>query len=79
MLNNIVDKLEQCWQQNIVHGCFHQARTGCSIFAVYIGLTATRNFRMVRMRFCLKYLPLNISMLHFVCLFVLLGIVLSTI
>ena len=35
MLNNIVDNLEQCGQQNIVHGCFHQARTGCSFFAVY--------------------------------------------
>ena len=34
MLNNIVDNLEQCGQQNIVHGCFHQARTGCSFFAV---------------------------------------------
>ena len=36
MLNNIVDNFEQCGQQNIVHGCFHQARTGCSFFAVYI-------------------------------------------
>ena len=36
MLNNIVDNLEQCGQQNIVHGCFHQARTGCSFFAVYL-------------------------------------------
>ena len=35
MLNNIVDNFEQCGQQNIVHGCFHQARTGCSFFAVY--------------------------------------------
>ena len=34
MLNN-VDNLEQCWQQNIVQCCFHQARTGCSFFAVY--------------------------------------------
>ena len=30
MLNNIVDNLEQCGQQNIVQCCFHQARTGCS-------------------------------------------------
>ena len=36
MLNNIVDKLEQCWQQNIVQYRFHQARTGCSFFAVYV-------------------------------------------
>ena len=36
MLNNIVDNLEQCWQQNIVQCCLHQARTGCSFFAVYI-------------------------------------------
>ena len=35
MLNNIVDNLEQCGQQDIVHGCFHQARTGCPFFAVY--------------------------------------------
>ena len=34
MLNNIVDNLEQCGQQNIVQCCFHQARTGCSFFAV---------------------------------------------
>ena len=38
MLNNIVDNLEQCGQQNIVHGCFHQARTGCSFFAVYLNI-----------------------------------------
>ena len=36
MLNNIVDNIEQCGQQNIVHSCFHQARTGCSFFAVYL-------------------------------------------
>ena len=35
MLNNIADNLEQCGQQNIVQCCFHQARTGCSFFAVY--------------------------------------------
>ena len=35
MLNNIVDNLEQCGQQNIVQCCFHQARTGCAFFAVY--------------------------------------------
>ena len=35
ILNNIVDNPEQCGQQNIVHCCFHQARTGCSFFAVY--------------------------------------------
>ena len=35
MLNNIVDNLEQCGQQNIVQCSFHQARTGCSFFAVY--------------------------------------------
>ena len=34
MLNNIVDNLEQCGQQNIVQCCFHQARTGCAFFAV---------------------------------------------
>ena len=38
MLNNIVDNLEQCGQQNIVQCCFHQARTGCAFFAVYWGL-----------------------------------------
>ena len=26
MLNNIVDNLKQCGQQNIVQCCFHQAR-----------------------------------------------------
>ena len=35
MLNNVVDNLEQCGQQNIVQCCFHQARTGCAFFAVY--------------------------------------------
>ena len=35
MLNNIVDNIGQCGQQNIVHCCFHQARTVCSFFAVY--------------------------------------------
>ena len=45
MLNNIVDNLEQCGQQNIVHGCFHQARTGCSFFAVYWGVRAKRKDR----------------------------------
>ena len=30
MLNNTVDNLEQCGQQNIVQCCFHQARTGCA-------------------------------------------------
>ena len=35
MLNNTVDNLEQCEQQNIVQSCFHQARTGCSFFAVH--------------------------------------------
>ena len=34
MLNNIVDNIEQCWQQNIVQACFHHARTGCSFLAV---------------------------------------------
>ena len=33
-LNNIVDNIEQCGQQNIVHCCFHQAEKGCSFFAV---------------------------------------------
>ena len=37
MLNNIVDNLEQCGQQNIVQCCFHQVRTGCAFFAVYAG------------------------------------------
>ena len=36
MLNNIVDNLEQCGQQNIVQCCFHQARTGCAFFAVCV-------------------------------------------
>ena len=40
MLNNIVNNLEQCGQQTVVQGCFHQARTGCAFFAVYaIALT----------------------------------------
>ena len=34
MLNNIVDNLEQCGQQNIVQCCFYHARTACSFFAV---------------------------------------------
>ena len=37
-VNNIVDNLEQCGQQNIVQCCFRQARTGCSFFAVYINV-----------------------------------------
>ena len=36
MLNNIVDNLEQCGQHNTVQCCFHQARTGCAFFAVYV-------------------------------------------
>ena len=36
MLNNIVDNIQQCGQQNIVQSCFHQPRTGCSCFAVYV-------------------------------------------
>ena len=36
MLNNIVDNIEQCGQQNIVQSCSHQPSTGCSFFAVYI-------------------------------------------
>ena len=36
MLDNIVDNIEQCGQHNIVQGCFHQPRTGCAFFAVYI-------------------------------------------
>ena len=36
MLNNIVDNLEQCGQQNIVQCCFHQARTGCSFFCCVV-------------------------------------------
>ena len=35
MSNNVDDNLEQCGQQNIVHCCFHQARTGCAFLAVY--------------------------------------------
>ena len=40
VLNNIVNNLEQCVQQNIVQCCFHQARTGCAFFAVYADLTS---------------------------------------
>ena len=47
MLNNIVDNLEQCGQQNIVHGCFHQARTGCSFFAVYVLMCQEKKHRSV--------------------------------
>ena len=36
MLNNIVDNLEQCGQHNIVQCCFHQVKTGCAFFAVYV-------------------------------------------
>ena len=39
MLKSIVDNLEQCGQQNIVHCCFRQARTGCSFLAVYVSLS----------------------------------------
>ena len=50
MLNNIVDKLEQCGQHNIVQCCFHQARTGCAFFAVYLPFafnpSASRIFRV---------------------------------
>ena len=35
MLNNIVDNIEQCWQQNIFQCCFQQTWTGCAILAVY--------------------------------------------
>ena len=34
MFSNIVDNIEQCGQQNTVQCYFHQARTGCSFFAV---------------------------------------------
>ena len=43
MLNNIVDNLEQCGQQNIVQCCFHQARRGCPLFAVYNRPARSRN------------------------------------
>ena len=50
MLNNIVDNLEQCGQQNIVQCCFHQARTGCSFFAVYRKLCGEpQHFRRQRL------------------------------
>ena len=35
MLFNVVNRLEQCGQQNIVQYCFHQLGTSCSFFAVY--------------------------------------------
>ena len=37
LLNNIVDHIEQCWQQNIIQDCFHQAKTGCSFFCLIWG------------------------------------------
>ena len=40
MLNNIVDKVEQCGQHNIVQCCFHHARTDCSFFAVVVRVPA---------------------------------------
>ena len=45
MLNNIVDNLEQCGQQNIVHCCFHQARTGCAFFAVSCSVNSVSGLR----------------------------------
>ena len=39
MLNNIVDNIELCGQQNIVHCCFQQP--GCAIFAAIYGLVYT--------------------------------------
>ena len=36
MLNNIVDNIKQCGQQNIVQCCFHQPRTGRALLAVYL-------------------------------------------
>ena len=47
MLNNIVDNIEQCGQHNIVQGCFHQPRTGCAFFRVYVALGI---FRILHLR-----------------------------
>ena len=73
MLNNIVDNLEQCGQQNIVHGCFHQARTGCSFFAVYHidESNATQIWGYVLLHFInhsQHFIIFNFSNVH-VCLF----------
>ena len=40
-LNNIVDNIdEQCGQKNIVQCCFHQAKTGCSLFCCVCSTTS---------------------------------------
>ena len=52
MLNNIVDNLEQCGQQNIVQCCFHQARTGCAFFAVY----TAKNYTAKKLGHCNRLL-----------------------
>ena len=36
MLFNIVNSLQQCWQQNIVPYSSHQLETSCSFFAVQL-------------------------------------------
>ena len=47
MLNNIVDNIEQCGQQNIVQCCFHQPRTGRALLAVYLKKAYTaKNYRL---------------------------------
>ena len=38
MLNNIVNNIEQCGQQNIVQSCFHQPKYGCALDLVSVHL-----------------------------------------
>ena len=47
MLNNIVDNIEQCGQQNIVHCCFHQART---IFCCVYMFVASSRFHVFSLK-----------------------------
>ena len=47
MLNNIVDIVEQCGQQNIVPCCFHQARTGCSFLLCIQNIFTVSGFENV--------------------------------
>ena len=44
MLNNIIDNIKQCGQQNSVQSCFINISTSCSFSAVYVNFNFTINF-----------------------------------
>ena len=56
MLNNIVDNIEQCEQQNIVQRCFQQPWTGCAILAVCTSEDVCTTKRSATATQAIKYL-----------------------